>query len=266
MYRTWVFQDPKQKAKHGDKCPWAIGWYDPEGKKRQETIGTKGQANKAAAKKRAELVEGTYNPNQKKTWAEFRAEFIDTVADRKAANTRRAYVEAFDHFQRIIKPKRMEAITSKTIDKHVSKRRKEESKRRPGEKVAPASINKELRHLKAAFRKAKKWKYLREAPDIEMEREPDRIPEYATSEDFAALYEACCTVANHPKGLTCDPVDWWRGVFVFAYMTGWRISEVLSLRRADLDLRQRTAKVDAYDTKGKRDAVVDLHPLVIEHI
>lgn len=62
------------------------------------------------------------------------------------------------------------------------------------------------------------------------------------------------------------PADWWRGLLVMAYMTGWRISELLALRREDVDLNARTAITWAEDNKGKRDDKVKLHPVVVEHL
>lgn len=49
-------------------------------------------------------------------------------------------------------------------------------------------------------------------------------------------------------------------------MTGWRIGEMLALRWDAVDLKHGTMKLDSEDTKGNRDAVVALHPLVIEHL
>ena len=50
------------------------------------------------------------------------------------------------------------------------------------------------------------------------------------------------------------------------YMTGWRISDMLGLRRQDLDLEAGTAITRAEDNKGKRDELVKLHPIVVEHL
>ena len=50
-------------------------------------------------------------------------------------------------------------------------------------------------------------------------------------------------------------------------MTGWRIeSDVLALRREDLDLKAGTALVRWEQSKGKRDDLTPLHPVVIEHL
>jgi integrase len=51
-------------------------------------------------------------------------------------------------------------------------------------------------------------------------------------------------------------------------MTGWRIGDMLNLRREDVDLDKGTAIIrwDAEGNKGKRDELVKLHPVVVEHL
>jgi len=55
-------------------------------------------------------------------------------------------------------------------------------------------------------------------------------------------------------------------LLIFAYMTGWRISAILAIRRDDVDLQQGIALSLAKDNKGKRDQLVPLHPVVVEHL
>src|SRR5262249_13766701 len=50
------------------------------------------------------------------------------------------------------------------------------------------------------------------------------------------------------------------------YMTGWRISDMLGLKREDLDLDAGTAVTRWGDNKGKRDELVKLHPVVVDHL
>jgi hypothetical protein len=58
--RAWPFQDPKQKAKRGDKCPWSVGFYTADGKRTQTSIGTKASAEKFQRKIEGELAAGVY--------------------------------------------------------------------------------------------------------------------------------------------------------------------------------------------------------------
>jgi hypothetical protein len=83
---VWVFQDPKQVSKHGaEAAAWSVGWYDPEGNRRCKACGPgtvgKRNAEKVAKKIEAELLTGTYQSNEKKTWADFRQEYQTRVMD-----------------------------------------------------------------------------------------------------------------------------------------------------------------------------------------
>jgi integrase len=100
-----------------------------------------------------------------------------------------------------------------------------------------------------------------------MIREPVKLPRYVTPEHCAAMLRAC-EGARLPRNPDqhYPAADWWRALLVMAYMTGWRISELLALRRDDLDLEAGTAITRAEDNKGKRDERVPLHPAVVEHL
>ena len=212
-----------------------------------------------------ELREGTYRRQcDRKTWEGFRQELDTRILGGLEPSTRQLAVDALDHFQRIIKPARMVSIKTQAIDTYRAKRRTERG-RRKGDSVSAATINKELRHLRAALRKACKWGYLPAMPDFEFEREIKKLPTYVSPEHFAAMYKAC-EAARLPKDQPYPAADWWRALLVMGYMTGWRISDMLGLRREDLDMRKGTAVTRAEDNKAKRDELVALHPVVVEHV
>jgi len=75
-----------------------------------------------------------------------------------------------------------------------------------------------------------------------------------------------CDTARRPQSGDHTPGDWWRALLVFGYMTGWRISEILTVRWDDVSLDRATALTRAEDNKGRRDELVPLHPLVVEHL
>src|SRR5262249_17497384 len=50
------------------------------------------------------------------------------------------------------------------------------------------------------------------------------------------------------------------------YMTGWRISSLMALRWEHVDLEAGTALSRGEDNKGKRDQLIALAPVVIEHL
>jgi integrase len=116
------------------------------------------------------------------------------------------------------------------------------------------------------LRLAHDWKYLPEMPKVKMLREPRKLPTFVSPEDFAAVYQACDAATLPERVAGAAPADFWRALFTFLYMTGWRISEALALVRADVDLDGATAVTRAEDNKGKRDERIGLHPVVVQHL
>lgn len=261
---AWVFQDFTQHKKLGDKAPWSVGWRDPSGKKQTKKIGAKSLAEKEARKLEGQLAAGTYRSTSKITWAEFREKYDRDIASGMKPQTRRCTMEALNHFERIVKPVKLLGIKTETIDAYIAERRQEPGVKE-GSTVSLATINKELRHIKAVLRVAHDWEYLPKVPKVRMLKEPKKLPRYVTPEHFAAIYDAC-DQATYPNDLHCSPADWWRALVMFAYMTGWRISEIMALRKDDIDWTAGTAKTCAEDNKGGRDDVVPLHANVLEHL
>jgi integrase len=269
MASAWVYQDAHQVAKVGiDQASWYAGWIDPEGKRRCKSCGKGSVGQKKAEelriKQQDRLERGTYQADVRKTWKDFRNEYEERIAKGMALQTRRLTLDALDDFERIIKPKKLAAIKTKTVDDFIAKRRTEKG-RRQGDTISPATVNRQLRHLKAVLRVAHEWGYLQAVPKIRMLKEPGKLPTYVSPEHFRAIYLAC-DQARWPDELPFPAADWWRSLLVFAYMTGWRISEILSLKREDVDLDSGTAITRAEDNKGKRDERVKLHPVVVEHL
>lgn len=280
MAKAWVYQDTGQVRKRGpEAAAWYVGWYDPAGKRRRKSCGPgslgKKNAERLRTKVEAELIEGTYRrESDRKTWTAFREEFERKVIAGKIPASQRVMRDALNQFERLVKPVRMAGIRTQTIDDFRVRRSKERGKK-VGSLVSPASVNKALRHLRAALIKAHKWGYLAVVPDVAFSREPGKLVRFVTGEHFAQIY-AACKVAKKPQaaasatvslvGADYPAADWWRALLVMAYMTGWRICELLALRRQDLDLDEGFAITRAADNKGKRDERVKLHPVIVEHL
>jgi integrase len=235
---AWLFQDRKQKQKLGDKCPWSVGWYDDEGKRREKKIGSHSAAQKHARRVEGQLAAGTYQATSRKKWDDFRKEYLERGLPGASAGTKQSAEIAMDHFEAIIGPARVSAITSRTFSQYVATRKAQQiGKAEDSPLVSPATVNKELRTLRAIVRKAHKWGYLPKLPEIDFLKEPGKLPTYISPEHFAKLYKAADT-ARWPAEAHYTPADWWRGLFVMAYMTGWRIGQLMALRWADVDLER----------------------------
>ena len=268
MASAWIYQDVHQVEKRGqEKASWYVGWYDPEGKRKCKSCGPGEQgrrnAQKLLKKTEAELLTGTYREQAKTTWKDFRDEYEAKVLAGLSLRSREEVKAALDHFQRIINPLRVFTLKTIHFDQFITTRRKEAGKKKQS-LVSPATINKELRHLRSVLRVAEEWGHLKTMPKFRMEKVPQKLPTYVTGEHFAAIYGAC-DVARFPDTLPYPAADWWRALLVTGYMTGWRISELLSLRRDDLDMKAGMAITRAEDNKGNRDEAVKLHSVVVEH-
>jgi integrase len=263
--RAWTFQDHRQKKKLGDKAPWSAGWVDPEGGKRSKRIGSKSMAEKYARKKEGELAAGLCQSGpQQVAWEKFRKEYETKVMPGLGPRTREVVEDALNNFQRLAKPARMSVITTKTIDAFRVKRLAERGKKK-NSTVAPATVNREMRHIKAVLRIALEYGYITKVPKFRWARELTRIGRVITPEHFQAIYTACNKAAK-PASQAYAPGDWWQALLVFALTTGWRIDEILSLRRDDLDLETGAILTRAADNKGKRDDRDYLTTTALEHV
>lgn len=267
--KAWVHQDAKQvKARGEDAASWYASWIDPDGKRRCKSCG-RGARGKSAAEKLARRVEGemlagTYQSVRKQSWEDFRKAFEAKILGPMSVRSAEAAKQALNRYEETMKPKKLAAITAATIDDYISRRSKEDGYE--GRKLSKATINKELRYLRAMLRVAHDWGFVAKVPKIRFLKTPQKLPTYMTPEHFAAVYQAC-DKAKYPSDLrNVSAADWWRGLLMMAYMTGWRISALLALRWADVDLAEGTALSRAEDNKGKRDAKVPLHPVVVEHL
>jgi len=270
---AWVKQMPRHVEKLGKrKANWYVEWNEPNGNRRCKSCGS-GPEGKRLAKIladdiRAQIKLRTYVSDKQKrvTWDEFVAEYLKFISDR-ATKTISEAKTSFNHFKRILKldNRPVASITTKDVDAFSSERRLEPGKKR-GSTVSPYSVNKDLRMVKAGLRKAHEWGYIESVPKFTFDREPQKLPRYVTPDDFAKLYDAC-DIAEKPRGMfRYAPADWWRSLLVFAQMTGWRIGEILALKWVDVDQQTGTAITRAADNKGKRDEIVALHSIVLQHV
>ena len=253
--RAWVFQDFRQKKKLGDKAPWSAGWVDPEGKRRSKRIGSKSMAEKYARKKEGQLAAGLCQSGpQQVAWEKFRKEYETKVMPGLGPRTREVVEDALDNFPAAGKPARMSVISTKTIDAFRSKRLTERGKKK-NSTVAPATVNREMRHIKAVLRVALDYGYITKVPKFRWARELSRIGRVITPEHFQSIYTACSEAAK-PAGQAFTPGDWWQAILVFALTTGWRIDEILSLRRDDLDLETGAILTGRETTKASGMIVI----------
>ncbi len=263
--KVWVFQDSRQKEKLGEsKCPWSVGWYDANGRKRSKKVGSKTTTEKYARKLEGEFAAGLVQNESKVTWATFREEYDRRMLSSLKPRSRVECRHALDSFARIVKPHKMAAIKTTHIDQFISTRRTEPG-RKPNSTVSEYTIRKELTSIKAALRIAHEWEYLAKVPKVRKVKVPEALPRPVTREHFEAIYRAC-DVAEKPYDVPFEPSDWWRAILMFAMTTGWRKEEILLFANDDLDLTTGRVTTRASNNKGGRDDTDYLPDVTIQHL
>ncbi len=273
--KSWVHQLKGQVEKQGgDRASWYVSWTDPAGKQQRKSCGPgkvgKSSANTLADKIHSQLVTGTYQGNQRATWDQFFERYKTHVDGRYDAPSREAALRSIRTFARIAKPKLLKSIDTATIDQFIGKRLKEASAKtlRDGKQrmVSPATVNRELRYVKAALRLAVDWGFTERVPRMRFLKLQQKLPTFVSPEHFSAMFKAC-EVATMPNDLpNVSPADWWRGLLLLLYMTGWRIGQTMKLKLEDIDFEAGTALNRADTNKGRRDQLIPLHPLVLQYL
>lgn len=271
--KAWIGQRLEQVTKLGAKAaPWYCFWREPAGRLRKRSCGI-GPAGKRAAKDLAERLhielatgryEGLDGPGRR--LGDFAEEYLKTLRGRSRIATVVSAERALTLFREFLgDSRRLSAIGPREIDEFVSRRLSpgNPGTGSPGKAVTRATVNSNLRVLKAALRMAAERGYILQAPRVRMLKLEQRTKTFISPEQFSALYAAADQAAR-PVIRNVSPGDWWRGLLVFAWLTGWRIGQILALRVSDLDLDRGTATTRASDNKGGRDQMIALHPLIIE--
>jgi integrase len=78
---------------------------------------------------------------------------------------------------------------------------------------------------------------------------------YVIPEHFAAMLAAAEQMAV-PDIPNVTPAEYWRAVISFAFVTGWRINEVLNIRRDDVNFGTGQVIARWDDSKDKRDELI----------
>ena len=93
--KAWLFQDNRQKAKLGDKCPWSVGWFE-DGRKRSKKIGCQSMAEKFAQKIENQAEAGVLQTDSRKRWATFRQEWEAKIGAGMEPQSQRCTLDALE--------------------------------------------------------------------------------------------------------------------------------------------------------------------------
>ena len=159
-----------------------------------------------------------------------------------ALKTYKLYDLSLYHFLTFAGDVSIESITTRTIDMFKIERLKVAS---------AATVNINLRAVKAFFNCLKRWDVIPKSPSegVAQVRVPDQLPAYLTSEQLHDLV-----------GSIVDP--WIKPIVLFAAMTGARLGEVLDLTWNRIDMVNRVALIQSsvsYQVKGGKMRAIPLN-------
>jgi integrase len=112
------------------------------------------------------------------------------------------------------------------------------------------SVNKDLFNLLAIWRWSHRKGYVKNWPDVEMEKPPVRVPVALMRAELACVF-AAIEAEHAPVGRIPGP-QFWRPLFLTIWDTGERIGAVMGLSWDRVDLLNRWVRFVAEDRKGAR--------------
>jgi len=212
---------------------WYIDQYCGSRRVREKVGPTKSEAEHALAIRRAEIIQNRFHLMPKKsipTFEEFAKRYLKLVTEHKrgSRNERYRVQKLAEYFGRI----RLCDLTLLDAERFKAKRAKE---------AQPATVNRELDNLKHMMTKAREWRFLRDNPfaDVKLLPVPNRPERILTEAEEKKLLAACSRVrAPHL-----------RPVVLLALNTGMSKGEILGLGWSQVDLLNRTIRIDNSKTK-----------------
>lgn len=243
------------KLLNGKSPFWYLRWWEltPDGNKWMERWkSTKTTVKKDAYTQRRTLereLDGGRRSESHMIWADFIKDFLDKHAARKPASTLALYKHCLDAFTRVGKPRHLANITHAVLEDFADKRLKDG--------VAVATVIRDLRHLRAALRWAKRRGYISEAPEFKevFIREDRKKPVIIPGEDFQMMLQA---LRNPKLEIKHRSADWWRIFLYIAYYLGLRRGEILRLTWNQVSLDTLEIWILAQTSKSRKERVVPM--------
>ncbi len=214
---------------------------DKDGLRRWESTG---QTRKAAALK--QLVSISTTPPEARIKKKRLLEFFDELKEYGESVYSREnlaiYERAFDNFLECIGDVQLDSVTQRQIDTFKATRLKS---------VKAVTVNLELRTLRSAFYTALRWKLIQENPfkGVRLCQIADVVPPYLSQAEFQKLVSAI-------------EEEWLRDLVFVAGLTGMRRGELIHLRWSEVDLKNRSIRIQSganFRTKRGKSRVVPIN-------
>ena len=175
------------------------------------------------AKVKVRIIEGKRFDNQEaqgRTFAEMMERYMNEQSIKKARCSHQRDQQSLKHLLPYFGGRTLAEMTPKHLSSYKTKRLMEG--------IAPATLNKELGLIKAAFNVAiREWEWRRDNPvsRVSMEQDNNARVRYLNSYDFERVFEKC--------------PDWVKNIVLVARYTGMRRESIITLRWEQVDLQRK---------------------------
>jgi len=245
---------------------WWIDYYDHQGRRRRKKIGPdKRTATAVLRDVQSQIAKGEFLglTEERMTFGELTEHYLSTYVVSSLGPTTRARCEGIinTHLLPRFGSERLSAITIKEIENYKAER---------AAVVKPATVNREFSRLRHMLSMAVRWGYLKANPckGVKELREPPGRIRYLTPKEYDRLM-----FALDPEVLRENPYDagrtfsplltvYLRPIVLLALHSGLRRSEILSLRRQDIDWHNR--KIIVENTKNGERNIIPINDTLYE--
>lgn len=242
------------KLPSGKSPYWYLRWWEPtvDGNGWKERWrSTKTKIKKEAEQQRRQLEHELGCGRRSESdilWEDFCALFLQKHAKLKPKSTYDFYERSLRFFTTLSKPKRLRDVDHVVLEDFVNERSLEVD--------SYATVNRDLRHIRAALKWGKRRKLISDAPDFgsiflkEDRKNPTIMPE----QDFVALIQALKGDIDLRKRTS----GWWTAFLYVSYYLGLRRGETLSLIWDDINFIKSEVRVQAPTSKSRKERIVPI--------
>lgn len=221
--------------------------YFSESEQREKRVSTRQKNKPAALKFLREFKEVSAPKNKSITFQKFRAEYLSYVNSTLSKNYTESIKHTFELFEKCIEPETpLKNINTGLIEKFLVDRYR----------ISQFSSSLYYRTLKAAFNKAIEWNYLESNPmqKIKKPKTDKKNPAFINEYELQNI-------------ISLEPNKELKDIYLLAFHTGMRVSEILNLTWKDVNLSERIIRVcntATFKTKNKRDRVIPINEKLFE--
>jgi integrase len=243
--------------KYGVKVTSKIWWmrWRQDGRDCRESTGTRNKKRATRlAVERMQAFERGETVLRQITWTKAKEEFVKHKASVCRSSTPDTYGWSLAAFERIAKPSNLARVDVRMLQRFAAGRSDED--------CSAATVNKDLRAVRAFLRWAVEQRYIWTVPAFKTAwvradiKQPVVIP--------LAEYQGWLAALDSGKlRLTKRPAAWWKVFAQLAYWLGMRRGEILGLCWSMVDLEKAELTVLSETSKGRRWRTLPLVPELV---